>query len=372
MNTGSLGAVAPSWQELLPDGVPAGSAVPWLAPNALDHLGDPDGERVALLQGHPVLLPRAAAGHLRLSGADRVDFLHGQISHDVRGLPTGGVVDALMLDHRGQVRAGLSAYRREQDIYLRVDDGHGPTVLRELHDHIVFDQVEVSDLGAELAALSLVCGQEERLLALFPQAAEALAALPPGQSLAVPYGDASLLLRRWALGPLHGLDLSLLRRQLPELWQAWSVSGWRPVGERAWTAARVAYGLPSALAEGRLGLPQETGLEPRVSYRKGCYLGQEIMARVEARGRLRRGLASLRLEGPPPALGLSQGWRVLDGAGKPVGQVGSAAPSPDGDGWLALAVLRLDHPAEQPLALEPEEGVAPYLEDARAPAWRRD
>lgn len=363
--------VAPVWKELLPDGVPAGEAVPWLAPTALDHLGDPDGERVALLQGQPVLLPRTAAGHLRLTGADRVDFVHGQVSHDVRGLPAGGVVDALLLDHRGQVRAGLSAFRREHDLYLRVDDGRGPTVLRELQEHIIFDQVELEDLSTELAMVSLAAGGEAPLLDLFPQVADELQALAPGRSLRIPHDDASLLARRWSLGPLSGLDLSLLARQLPELWRAWVAAGWRPVGERAWTAGRVAHGLPSALAEGRLGLPQETGLEPWVSYRKGCYLGQEIMARVEARGRLRRGLAGLRLAGPPPALGLSRGWRLQDAAGKPVGELGSAAPAPDGGGWWALAVLKLDHPADQPVELLPE-GVGPYLAGERQQAWRRD
>jgi folate-binding protein YgfZ len=134
----------------------------------------------------------------------------------------------------------------------------------------------------------------------------------------------------------------LLSEDLAPAWARWTEAGARPVGERAWTAGRVAHGVASAHAEGRLGLPQETGLEDRISYRKGCYLGQEIMARVEARGRLRRGLRAVQLAGPPPGLGAAPGWRLEDAAGRAVGVLGSAAPAPDGDGWWGLAVVRED------------------------------
>ena len=66
------------WRELLPEAVPAAGAVPWLAAEAIDHLGDPDGERVALLAGGPALVPRLAAGHLRIVGADRLAFEIGR------------------------------------------------------------------------------------------------------------------------------------------------------------------------------------------------------------------------------------------------------------------------------------------------------
>ena len=155
-------------------------------------------------------------------------------------------------------------------------------------------------------------------------------------------GGARALLRFGGLGPLATADVALLARDLREPWHALLAGGARPVGERALTAARVAHGVATVRGEGAHGLPQETGLADRVHPRKGCYLGQEIMARVEARGRLRRGLYGLALEGPLPALGLAAAWRVEDADGAAVGTLGSAAPAPDGDGWWALAVLRHD------------------------------
>ena len=343
-----------TWRSLLPEAVLAGRGVPWLAASALDHLGDPDGERVALLAGGPVLLPRLAHGHLRLTGADRVPFVHGLVSHDVAGLAEGAAVDALLLDHRGQPQAGLAVHRRHDDLFLAVHDGAGPAVARTLDEHVIFDQVVIEDLDARLASLTLSAAHggavADVLEACWPGAGRALAGSlatpPPGAPAApvaavpTPHGRALLHPRR--LGPGWAVDVHLLADDLAPAWARWIEAGARPVGERAWTAGRVAYGVASAHAEGRLGLPQETGLEGRISYRKGCYLGQEIMARVEARGRLRRGLRPVRLAGPPPGLGAAPGWRLEDAAGRAVGVLGSAAPAPDGDGWWGLAVVRED------------------------------
>lgn len=340
-----------AWREALPDAILAGGAVPWLDPVALDHLGDPDGERVDLLTGRPVLVPRLATGHLRLTGADRVAFLHGLLSQDVAGLGEGEASDALLLDHRGQPQAGLTVHRRSEDLFLSVEDGAGPALRGVLEAHVVFDEVEVHDLDERLVSLTLAAGDGGALAAsagaAWPGADQVLSAVLEAPALGrVALGAATehgrVLLRPWRAGDRWMADVHLLAEDLMHAWVRWAEAGVRPVGERAWTAGRVAWGIPSALGEGRLGLPQETGLARRVSTRKGCYLGQEIMARVEARGRLRRGLRQLRLQGPPPALGLARGWRIQDRGDRDVGVLGSAAPAPDGDGWWALAVVRHD------------------------------
>jgi tRNA-modifying protein YgfZ len=340
------------WSALLPDAVAVGSSVPWTASAAIDHFGDPDGERVALFRGETLLLPRVAIGHLRLTGADRVPFLHGLVSQDVAGLPEGGAVDALLLDHRGQPQAGLGVVRRAHDLFLAAEEGSGLLLAERLAKHLIFDDVRIQTLDDRLASVTL-CGPREGLTAAleaaFPGAGGALErALAPADgavrtaSLAGAGGGdhGGVLLRPRPFGPSWSLDVHLLQVDLPAAWAAWRGHGLRPIGERAWTAGRVAYGIATPFAEGRLGLPQETGLEARVHYRKGCYLGQEIMARIEARGRLRRGLQALRLADAPPGLGVAGGWSLLGEEGATIGAVVSAAPAPDGEGWWALGVLR--------------------------------
>jgi folate-binding protein YgfZ len=346
------------WQSLLPEAVTVGRSAPWAAPIALDHLGDPNGERVALLRGETLLLPRLAHGHLRLTGADRVPFLQGLVSQDVAGLAADGAVDALLLDHRGQPQAGLGVVRRERDLYLVAEDGSGEAVAERLAAQIIFDDVTLERLDERLVSLTLFGaprGLGEALEAAFPGAGLAYDALDGevgvrAATAGTPTPHGRMMLRPRRYGPLGAVDLHLLAEDLTPAWSVWSGLGLRPIGERALTAARVAFDIASPFAEGRLGLPQETGLEERVHYRKGCYVGQEIMARVEARGRLRRGLQRLRLAAAPPGLGVAAGWLLVAGE-EQVGAVVSAAPAPDGDGWWAIGVVR--HDAATAGAVEP-------------------
>jgi folate-binding protein YgfZ len=338
------------WQSLLPEAVMVGRSAPWAPPNALDHLGDPNGERVALLRNEALVLPRLAHGHLRLTGSDRVPFLHGLVSQDVAGLRDGEAVDALLLDHRGQPQAGLGVVRREHDLFVVAEEGSAERLLERLGAHIIFDDVTLARIDERLVSLTLF-GEASALVdsleAAFPGAGAAFAAVAreggvraPTAGTTTPHGRALLRPRRF--GPLGAVDVHLLAEDLSAAWSAWRARGLRPIGERALTAARVAFAIASPFAEGRLGLPQETGLEERVSYRKGCYLGQEIMARIEARGRVRRGLQRLRLAAPPPGLGVAGGWLLYGEGADPIGGVVSAAPAPDGEGWWAIGVVRND------------------------------
>ena len=124
-----------------------------------------------------------------------------------------------------------------------------------------------------------------------------------------------------------------LRPAAEDLWGAGAVLA----GEDALEALRIEAGIAGAELEGGDGvLPQEAGLEHAVSYRKGCYLGQEIMARIEARGNLRRRLAGLSLDGLPEA-----GAKDLVQNGKTVGRLGGVAEHPR-LGIIALASVRTE------------------------------
>src|SRR5690606_32683179 len=116
------------------------------------------------------------------------------------------------------------------------------------------------------------------------------------------------------------------------------------VPNRAIDAARVAAGVSTAGGEGGEGvLPQEAGLTSALSYRKGCYLGQEVMARIEARGNLKRGLVTVEVRGDGAATWVARTpeERVIELDGRSVGRLGTTAVMPDGR-VVALAVMRRD------------------------------
>lgn len=274
-------------------------------------------------------------GALRLSGADRVDFLHGQVSQDVRGLPAGGATRALLLNHKGHARAEMTVVRREDDLYVSVEDGRGELVRRELEAHVIFDQVAIEELGGTLAALTLQgAGAAEALRG-------ALGLEPPSAGVAAeaPFAAAKVLVVSRDRSGRGGVDVHVLRADLGALRAALGAAGALPAAAGGLEPFRIAAGLPSAAGEAGEGvLPQEAGLEGLVSYRKGCYLGQEIMARIEARGSVRRELAGLRLAAPP-----ADDAREVRLGERSVGRLGSVAVHPE-LGPVALAVLRKDVP----------------------------
>lgn len=273
-------------------------------------------------------VPLLASAVLQASGADRLDFVQGQLSNDVKSLPEGGVTHALMLNHKGHALADVRVLRGAEALWLVVEDGQGERVRQQLEAHIIFDAVELAP--AELCHLTL---QGARVPAVL---AELGATLSEGRAVTTDMG-LCFPCRRTAWG---GADLLVPPDKLTPLLARLAASGVPLAGEAALTAARIAAGIPAAATEAGEGvLPQEAGLEQAVSYRKGCYLGQEIMARIEARGKLRRALARLRFDDADVS-GLAVGAEVTQ-EGKAVGRLGACAHHPE-LGAIALAVVRND------------------------------
>lgn len=275
---------------------------------------------------------------LRVRGEDRVPFVHGLVSNDVRSLAPGTGCGALLLSHRGHALAQLGVFRLEDELVLAVEDGMGAFVRGELERHIIFDQVELSAGEGDFSLLHVAGVQPDAPredgavgprgameAAAEPDPSGAVAAraatrlAPPGRDLLVPGDGAG--------------QLALL-----------AARGSRPLDAAEALRERVLAGVAAAATEAGEGvLPQEAGLEGFVSYTKGCYLGQEIMARIEARGNLRRQLVMLRLDGEPAA-----GERDITLDGRRVGRLGSTVPEQK-PGRVALAVLRNDLPADAQL-----------------------
>ncbi len=293
--------------------------------------------------GPPVVARLTGLTALEAKGPDAVDFLNGQLTADVRGLGNGATTRSLLLNHKGQAMAEAQVLRLAADhVVLVVDDGRGDWVRETLERHIVFDEVTMTT--APCAALSV---QGARA----PEVVPALGAPVPAQDeLAELEGPAYVYgVARSGSG---GLDVAFLGAGAPAragaALGALEAAGAISVSEAALDTARVVALVSAAGREGGDGvLPQEAGLERFVSFRKGCYLGQEIMARIEARGAVRRSLARLALSDEPTATEVRQGGRV-------VGRLGTVARLPHGEVG-ALAALRND--VQDDAELQVGEGV---------------
>jgi len=283
-----------------------GFRIPW-------NYGEVEAELEALQHG-AALLDFCEYGLLELKGPDRADFLHNQCTSDIRSMLRDGWLETLFLNAKGQIEhLGLVLHLGES---FWISSPSAQALANRFRKYIVFDQVEIEELPWSLLRLQ---GPEAEAIA------QKLVSLPPRWSLRK---DPELALARdelglWLLVPTY--EASRLAQRLLE-------AGATPVGREAWHIWRVERGvadLPEALGE----LPQEVGLAGRVSYKKGCYLGQEIMARLEARGNTRYQLMGLLGQKEIPS-----GAEVFR-EGRPVGRVGTSVESPT-HGAIALALLR--------------------------------
>ncbi|WP_027881832.1 YgfZ/GcvT domain-containing protein [Meiothermus rufus] len=272
-------------------------------------------EELGALQQGVALLDFPEYGLVALSGVDRRDFLHNQCTSDIRQMPKESWLETAFLNAKGQIEYAGVVLPREEAFWISTPEASA--LAERFARYIVFDQVEVGVLE-DWYTLRLQGPKA-------PELAAVLGLLPSRWSLSQAEG--------WVVArDEFGLWLFVAADQALPLAQRLLEAGVTLAGREAWHIWRVERGVAD-LAEARGELPQEVGWDSRVSYKKGCYLGQEIMARLEARGQTRYRLMGLLGQRaiPPGAEVFRQGQRV--------GRVGTAVESPR-LGAIALALLR--------------------------------
>jgi folate-binding protein YgfZ len=236
-----------------------------------------------------------------VDGPDAATFLQGQLSQDVAGMAPGAVALSFLLEPQGKVIAVLRVARDADDRFrLDGEAGTGPAVLARLQRYKLRIKAE----------LTLVEGASH--------AAARSATLPkPEGALALPWPG----LAGWDL-PVDGGT-----RALP---------GGRVVPTSALDGVRVATLVPAAQDLDERSIPAETGLvDAAASFTKGCYTGQELVARMDSRGGAApRSLRRIRGEGDPPAAGAAL---TATSTGKAAGSLTTVVPTEDG--WAGLALV---------------------------------
>ncbi|MBI5366971.1 MAG: aminomethyl transferase family protein [Planctomycetes bacterium] len=286
------------------------------------------------------LLDASDRAWIEVTGADRKRFLHGMTTNDVNGLAPGGGCAATMVSAKGKLLADLAVLCREDRYLLTTRGDLGPGLLAGLGRFIIADDVELTDRSAAWTAFDL----------LGPRADAVLAALAPGFTL--PAGEfahaeariAGRDVRAIRSSPVWGpgVELVVEAAGAREFWEALRAAGAAhglvPIGAAALEVLRVEAGVPwFGVDMDESTLPVEAGLEARaISYAKGCYVGQEIIARIKTYGEPAKRLYGLRLTGERlPA----RGARLTDAAGAEIGRVTSAVRSP-ACGPIALAYVQ--------------------------------
>ncbi len=280
------------------------------------------------------------AAWLRVTGPDTAAFLQGQFTQDLRQLEGQRAVYGLWLSVKGKIIADSFVLRGAAPEEFWIGSYTSPAaIIRErLEHHIIADDVIVEDMTGEWSAVSLFGGTAEAT-----RAAHAADFVFAGRRTR-PANTEWIFRRHEQVGVRSGLEA------FPEL-SPETINRWR-----------IQAGIAAIPVDaGPTDLPPEANLEAdTISYQKGCYLGQEVMARLKSMGQVRRRL--LRVCGGGPTIPVLPA-PLYHGAAT-VGELRSAVPDVDGGfvGLAMLSLLKLRRGAE--LAFTPDGGAAIHVLDA--------
>jgi folate-binding protein YgfZ len=303
-------------------------------PGAAADFGDVRAEFYALLSGCGVY-DLGWRAKIVLTGSDRVRWLNGMISNNVRDLAAGHGVYAFLLNAQGHIQADLYAFQRGNSLLVDTERSQREKVLQLFDHYIIADDVEVKDISEQLTALGLTGPGSRKVL---ERAGLVVPELGYLQFVDARWNDVSVTLLHSGEEAKDSWQIWIAPEQVRGLWDALAEAGARPSGTAALSLFRISRGIPQFGQDIReRDLPQETGQMRALSFTKGCYLGQEIVERIRSRGAVRRQLGAFAVEGPLPEPGTK-----IQSDEKEVGEITSSAvlPLPSRDRAVALGYLR--------------------------------
>ncbi len=314
------------------------------------HRGDPLAEQRAMARSAAVV-DRGHRGVIAVPGEDRLSWLHLLVTQHVSELAVDTGTEALILDLQGRVLHHMVVAHTDGVVYLDTEPGGVPELLDYLQKMVFWSKVEPRDATAELAVLSVVGPDTPAVLA----AAEIAVPAAPHGVLALPGGG---FVRRMDWPGADAADVVVPRAGKDSWLDRLTAAGARAAGTMAFEALRVESLRP------RLGLdtddrtiPHEVGWIGRaVHLEKGCYRGQETVARVANLGRPPRQLVLLHFDAGDEHLPVPGDPVVRDG--RAVGRVGSVVQHHE-LGAVALALVKRSVPADADLVAGVDERATP-------------
>ena len=290
-----------------------------------------DREALEAAETGVALCDRSEWGRIWLSGADRLRFLHNQTTNDIQSLKPGQSCDTVFVTSTGRTIDLATAYILEDAILLLVSPGYSQKLMEWMDRFIFFaDKVELKDITESTIAFSLLGISSDALMdklgvSIAPQStvshqlftlAETEVRVAAGSGLTTP-----------------GYTLIADRDRAAALWQSLTEAGAVPLGEQLWQQLRIAQGRPAPGQELTEEInPLEAGLWQTISLSKGCYIGQETIARLHTYKGVKQQLWGVQLSQPA-----EPETPVFSGEEK-IGKLTSCIETQSG--WLGLAYIR--------------------------------
>jgi aminomethyltransferase len=233
---------------------------------------------------------------IRVTGEDRLRWLNGMVTNNVRDLPLNHGNYNFVLNPQGRIQGDLYAYNRGDHLLLDTERSQLTHLLKQLDHYIIMDDVELTDESDTLTSIGVQGPASSALLktvGIEPSCADPLVVCD------LTWNGEAISVTRMANADYPTYELWLSAANAPALWDALVGAGGVPVGSDALERFRVLAGVPKYGQDIReRELPQETAQTHALHFDKGCYVGQEIVERIRSRGNVHRTFTGFRLDAP--------------------------------------------------------------------------
>ena len=315
----------PIWREFL------GNAGAEFDDGCVEHFGNPCHESSLAITGD-VFADLSCFGLVSVHGADAAEFLHGQFTNDVLSVDESRSQLTGYCNPKGRLLAIMRLFRRGDSLYLCLPETLIDSLIGRLRMFVLRADITIDKASDSFVHLG-VSGKniEETLATLVPALPHAVGAVAQDRD--------TVVIKVPGVHPSFELFAGVDKAR--HLWDALNVRG-APVGSGAWRLMDILSGIPFVYPQTREAfVPQMVNLQlvDGVNFRKGCYPGQEIVARMQYLGKLKRRMYQARVDTEQPIHPGDSVYADTDGA-QAVGEIVSAARHPDG-GHAVLAVLQI-------------------------------
>ena len=291
-----------------------------------------------------VVFDATPRGALCVTGAERAEFLHRILANEVRHLAPGRGNANLLLTSKGKVAQAFELLVDEEEIRLEAPAARIPALAAEVDRYLFAEDVQLEDVSESVAPVE-ICGPEAAALVSSVLGLE-LPTWEAGTWLRTDWEGAPLRVAAWPVAGSPGYRLDAGPAAADALWQRFLAAGARPAGVAVSDILRIEAGQAVFGADVDDNIyPQEARLESAFSLEKGCYIGQEVVAKIDTYGGLNKRLVCLRFDHDDPVPRGTELSVVEDGEARNLGLVTSWSYSFVLDTGIALAYVKRKHQA---------------------------
>lgn len=277
---------------------------------------------------------------LALTGGDRVRWMNGMVTNNIRDLAAGQGVYAFLLNPQGRILGDMVVYNQGEELIVEADRSQVEKIVATFDHYIIMDDVNIDNLGEKWTALGLSGPKSRALLNMAGIKTNEMQPLEMMTPLCVCDCDCvECTVVRGEDSQSESYEVWLAPKDVYKTWQALISAGATRVGSEALEIRRIVDGIPLYGVDIReRDLPQETEQTRALNFNKGCYVGQEIVERIRSRGNVHRKFTGFLVDG---AAAIAAGEKIIS-AEKEAGEITSVAAlnTPAGERTIALGYIR--------------------------------